>query len=436
MDLTTLRRSAAPDAKAAGVCAGLAASWRIDPLVLRIVCVVLALGGGVGIVLYAAAWLALPKQGSDRSHLDGVFPGWRQWPPVAVGAVLVVASLLVSAALGAILPFGVTPSLVVLAVWYFGFHRPRRAAAADRSGHSREHTSVTATTSSPFAQETEFTQLAAAWQARVHDHLARSGQMPPPPPRTPGVELQSGRTQEPAYATHPGYSLEAFLAAPDPVGLYAEPTTLATSTGASVEPTTRARRTNRRLAWLGLTAMGAALGAVGVVDIFRVVPFEAYPAAALLVVGLALLAGTRFGRPRGFVALGVVLALTTLGGLADRSNHSPSAATMITAVAPSDIPVEVIRNRGPVDIDLSAVTLTEDRTMTAKVDVGHLHIKVPQNARVRVDYSTDVGHASILGRTHEGGVDVKGTTVDDPSPTGPLLTIVAHVDAGQLVIER
>lgn len=45
-----------------GVCGGLADYFDIDPLLIRIIFIILALSGGLGLVLYLAAWLIIPRQ--------------------------------------------------------------------------------------------------------------------------------------------------------------------------------------------------------------------------------------------------------------------------------------------------------------------------------------------------------------------------------------
>lgn len=440
MQLTTLRRSPAPEAKVAGVCAGLATTWGIDPLLVRVAFVVLGLGGGVGLVLYAAAWLAVPLRGSDHAHLDDSVPGWRRWPTPAYAALLIGATVLTASVLSAVLPFGLAPSLVLLAVWFFGFHRPRRRVA--EAERRREQTGVTSSPSAPFAQQTEFTRLAAQWQQRVHQHLDVSGSTPAPGPQPgpeaqdarPGVDMRSGQQQPwPAYTGHPGYSMDAFLADPDPVGLYAPATPAA---GSSRVATARSRRRgNRALAWAGIAACGLAVGAVALLDVFFEVRPVAYLAAALLVIGLTLVAGTRWGRPRGFLALGVVLSLATLGAMAPHHPLTGGSGTRVVATSVDQIPLRLTRDTGPVDVDLSQVALTEDRRMEVAVDMGDIRVRVPNDARVRVEYTVDAGSVDVLTR-HDGGVDL-ADTVDDPgSGQGPLLTVVAHADLGRVEVGR
>lgn len=46
----------------AGVCGGLGEYFNLDPVIFRIVFVVLSLGGGFGVLLYLIMWIAVPEQ--------------------------------------------------------------------------------------------------------------------------------------------------------------------------------------------------------------------------------------------------------------------------------------------------------------------------------------------------------------------------------------
>src|SRR5688572_8419062 len=50
-----------------GVAGGLAEYFGVDPLIVRILFVGLSFIGGLGIVLYLAAWALIPEEGSDRA---------------------------------------------------------------------------------------------------------------------------------------------------------------------------------------------------------------------------------------------------------------------------------------------------------------------------------------------------------------------------------
>ena len=51
----------ATDKKLAGVCGGLAEYFNIDPLIVLIVFIALALGGSLGVWIYLLIWLLAPK---------------------------------------------------------------------------------------------------------------------------------------------------------------------------------------------------------------------------------------------------------------------------------------------------------------------------------------------------------------------------------------
>jgi signal transduction histidine kinase len=72
----------------AGVCGAVAVRTGIDPTLARLATVLLALAGGTGIVLYAAAWLVLPEAGAERA-------GRRARVEEAIGVALLLGAALV-----------------------------------------------------------------------------------------------------------------------------------------------------------------------------------------------------------------------------------------------------------------------------------------------------------------------------------------------------
>ena len=55
----------------AGVCAGLAAYFGIDPTLVRLGFVVLTVFGALGILLYLGAWLVIPEETDGTSIAEG-----------------------------------------------------------------------------------------------------------------------------------------------------------------------------------------------------------------------------------------------------------------------------------------------------------------------------------------------------------------------------
>jgi phage shock protein PspC (stress-responsive transcriptional regulator)/two-component sensor histidine kinase len=80
-----------------GVCAGIANRLGVDPLMVRVVAVVATFVGGVGVALYALAWVALPAGDLDGRPAPrrAAIPG-RGSVEVAVGAGFLILSLLLA----------------------------------------------------------------------------------------------------------------------------------------------------------------------------------------------------------------------------------------------------------------------------------------------------------------------------------------------------
>jgi len=58
--------------KLGGVATGIALRYQIDPVIVRIAFVALALSGGVGVPMYLAGWLLLPEEGDTASPLEAL----------------------------------------------------------------------------------------------------------------------------------------------------------------------------------------------------------------------------------------------------------------------------------------------------------------------------------------------------------------------------
>ena len=87
-DLGRIRRSLT-DRKIAGVAGGIARHFDVDPLLVRVGLVLLAIFGGGGILVYAAGWLLIPEEGSD----DGVIKVDHRTRTVLLAVVGAIAAL-------------------------------------------------------------------------------------------------------------------------------------------------------------------------------------------------------------------------------------------------------------------------------------------------------------------------------------------------------
>ncbi len=132
----------ADDRVVAGVCAGLARYFGLDPLVYRIAFAALVLLGGSGLFLYGAAWLVIPDEGRGESLVEEAIRRHRDRPWLVAGVGLVAFGVL----------FGLTEShlwpdagglwIAALAiglgiVWWQLRDRPRTDAAGAERRRSR-----------------------------------------------------------------------------------------------------------------------------------------------------------------------------------------------------------------------------------------------------------------------------------------------------------
>ena len=76
----------------AGVCGGLGRHLGIDPVLLRVAFIILALANGLGLIAYVVAWVAIPEEGRDQPVTPGPEPR-RETGRLVLGGSLVVLGL-------------------------------------------------------------------------------------------------------------------------------------------------------------------------------------------------------------------------------------------------------------------------------------------------------------------------------------------------------
>jgi phage shock protein C len=62
----------------AGVCAGLAAYFGIDPTLVRLAFALFTIFGGAGVLLYLVAWIVIPEDDGDGSSIAENFVSKRR----------------------------------------------------------------------------------------------------------------------------------------------------------------------------------------------------------------------------------------------------------------------------------------------------------------------------------------------------------------------
>jgi phage shock protein C len=62
----------------AGVCAGLAAYFNVDPTLVRLAFALLTIFGGAGVLIYLVAWIVIPEEGFDGTSIAETFVNKRR----------------------------------------------------------------------------------------------------------------------------------------------------------------------------------------------------------------------------------------------------------------------------------------------------------------------------------------------------------------------
>lgn len=441
----TVRRSTT-DTKLSGLCGGLAQHWGVDPLLVRVACALLALSGGIGLILYLAGWLLIPVEGKDKSTADVMFgDAVSRWPRELWVTLVIIACIGAFAAFGALTPFSIGPAVVIAIIWYFGFYKPRQAKRA-ASPTAVAPYPIAPPVSTPFSYPgtpTPFTQAAEAWARRIQENTRESAAAATwptlPPAGLPSTVTEPAPSEARPTTFDPGaVDRQNFLAQPDPVGLYAEPVR-----GAEAPVVAADRASARRLRLVGLIAVGLVLSGLGALDYAgAVVPLAAYLATALLVLGLTLVVATWLGRGRGLLPLGMLLGVAVLAVTASGATNAqlPTFATQTRSYATTAaLPVNGDRiDVGNLTVDLSRLALTGDATYSAHVDLGQVTVVVPSDARVVVHYAADGGAVTTFGDEVQGGSEVKGEVADpvDAVAGQPTLTLDVSVDVGHVEVRR
>ena len=161
-------------------------------------------------------------------------------------------------------------------------------------------------------------------------------------------------------------------------------------------------------------------------------------AAALLVTGLGLLVGSKWGRARGLIALALVLglAVSATASFDDRFGTATGERTWrVTGSAAQELGAE----RAVLDLRPLAGRDTSSVTVEASLGAGELVVLVPEDLRVAVDGSVGLGEYTLTddGATQEAaeGAGLDRAVLLGP-PGTPAVRVEATVGLGSLEVRR
>ena len=450
LDLRELRRSR-DNRVVAGVLGGLGGRFGIDPLLLRIVTVVLALFGGVGIVLYALGWLLIPDQDAETSIGEQAL-GRDESRPAGMSTVALAAGLVFAALLATGGMFGSGTGWLLMILTLVGAYALLRRQDGDGDGESApeipsgidypgfpgyvpapaeapataDRGDQTAAEPGAVTEPAAPTVPASSIPAAAAPPSAVSGTVTGEPAETPGSTSDTQWPDGPGWPEGPDWS-------PPPPGGDMAPV---------ASPPPDVERSRSRLGLLTLSAVVVALGILAINDAtWASIPRSAYVATALAVVGIGLLIGTWFGRARGLIGFGIVLALVLpVSVVADGLNLESVGSVNVqpqSIEALPDGPQEY--GAGSVVYDLSLLELedSDSFSLDIKQGVGELRVIVPPEADVMLNAEVGLGAIeSFDGRSGGPGSSRQDTDLGEDGAGGGEITLNLELGVGRVEVRR
>jgi phage shock protein PspC (stress-responsive transcriptional regulator) len=366
------------DRKVAGVAGGLGAYLGIDPVILRILFVVLAIFGGSGLLLYLVAWLLIPEEGTEHSEVQKFVDRNGTAALVILGVVVAVLLIASSQALrwwgfGS----GLWPLVVVagvgLVVWYV---------------------------------------------------LRQQGQSPTPP-TPPAAPAAAVPPSEPTtYPTAP----------------YAPASTTVTTPAVATPTVATPPRQGSPLGLITLSLATLTAGVLVALDLADAISLPSVVLFAVLtaIVGLGLVVGSVVGRARWLVVPGVLLALVTAATASVPTYASGQTGTTVWApTSVASVATSYEWGAGDVTLDLTAVTPTGRTPVKAGLGAGTLTVVLPPTARALVNASVGVGKITMPDGSVSSGLGrhTEQTLLGPSGPTAPgTFVLDLNVGVGELKV--
>ncbi|MFN8193455.1 MAG: PspC domain-containing protein [Nocardioidaceae bacterium] len=423
-DVSRLRRTVGVQRKVAGVAGGLARHFDIDPVIVRVAFVVLAIFGGGGVLLYIALWLLLPDdEGSSATFsLDHR----------SLSVVLVV--------------LGAVAALALLGSSWGGYHFPWplvliglviALVVVNRQKNDPQHPGAPGPMAPPppGAQPPPY-QPFQPYQAYDPQAPQTQETTVQTPVGTPGDTGTTGTAtypttgyQQPTYGTaYPGY--QTYQPPTQPPYGAGYPGTMP----APFPPNPRKR--GPILFWFTLALVVLALGVLGMVDVGGAdIPGSAYPALATVISGVMLVVGSFFGRAGGIILLGLMSAVGLAG--ASVGEHVTDRTTTEAPQFAAGVQSRYNLDAGELVVDLTQVDdvqALDGRTIRIDGGAGRIVVIVPEDMDVDATAVVDgPGRVEVFG-TERDGIDNRLSGSHDVIGENGSLDIHAELGIGEIEI--
>ncbi|HUQ59650.1 PspC domain-containing protein [Lentzea sp.] len=362
--------------KLGGVATGIALRYQIDPVIVRIAFVALALSGGVGLPMYLAGWLLLPEEGDEVSPLE---------------SLLGKGGSSTSQAQTVLLGFLMFPALA----FTFG------------SGGFQVIATIAASVACIYLLQ------------KNRGHLAPASTLPEAPvtPVTPPVP--GAPAWDPLGAAPFAWDLPEPAPRPQP-------------------PAPRPRKPRVGAVTLGVATLVVAASAIaGAWVPWFTVPHVIGLVIAVLAAGL--LVGSFVGGGRGLIWLLVPLSVAGFG-LTSVGFDGPLDLGNVEATPKSlaDVKTRYELGVGSVKLDLRELPDSGSVKTALEADLGELVVHVPKDADVTFRCEAEsLGELDCLDRKADGGgVQVDGTDLGDDGEGGLKIDLDVLTNVGEVRVLR
>ncbi|ROP39961.1 phage shock protein C (PspC) family protein [Saccharothrix texasensis] len=389
--------------KIAGVAAGIARRYQIDPVIVRVAFVAMALCNGAGVLIYLLGWLLLAQADDEVSAAESLIGRGHSSTPTALTVLLGLAVIPATGFFvdgGFTMVGGVLLSVGAIYLLHRGrgqLNRPEPAVAFGGGGSGAGEVGLGGT----------------GGEVSATDEQTTTGGVTPP-------------AWDPLGAAPFAWDLPEPGGAPEPV--------------AASTPVV-ARRPRSRV---GVATFGVALVALAgsLVTSSYSDWFHAQHVIGLLVAVLGggmVLGALRGGGGRGLIWL--VVPLSVVGVLLTTVDFDVDGKQMGSTKASPTTVAEVLdrytASVGEVELDLTGLPNAGTVTTGVEVGLGSAKVRVPADADVTVDCRADLGSVRCLDRESDGeGRHESVTDYGDDGPGGLKIVLDVRSDLGEVEVRR
>jgi hypothetical protein len=152
-----------------------------------------------------------------------------------------------------------------------------------------------------------------------------------------------------------------------------------------------------------LLIAGGAAALADQADLFEIRP-GAFLAFALVVVGIGLIIGSKVGRSRGLIPIGIVLTvLLGLGAATDGAFRGGAGERSYRPLTPNDVRDEYRLGAGELTLDLTDLRFPDEPVeIDVRAFAGEVLVIVPDDINVSVRARAGAGDISVFGHNEDG----------------------------------